>query len=114
MIEAIKQLLGLNKLSDSTEVDKTLTEIIKLTTDRLKNLLGTTKDVPERLNYIITEVCVSRYNRIGSEGLSSHNVEGESMSWSDNDFKPFMDDIESYLASQMEDDSNKRGRVRFL
>ena len=35
MLETIKQLLGLNKLTDSTEVDKTLTMIIGLTTDRL-------------------------------------------------------------------------------
>ena len=114
MLETIKQLLGLNGLKDSTEIDKTLNTIISLTTDRLKNLLGSDKDVPGRLGYIITEVSIVRYNRIGSEGLSSHNIEGESMTWSDNDFKPFMDDIESYLANQTEDDSNKRGRVRFL
>ena len=51
MLETIKQLLGLNKLTDSTEVDKTLTMIIGLTTDRLKNLLGTDKGVPDRLGY---------------------------------------------------------------
>lgn len=114
MLETIKQLLGLNGLTDSTEVDKTLNTIISLTTDRLKNLLGTTKAVPSRLDYIVTEVSIVRYNRIGSEGLSSHNIEGESMSWSDNDFKPFMDDIEAYLSNQRDDESNKRGKVRFI
>ena len=67
--------------------------------------------MPDALNYIVTDVSIMRFNRIGSEGLSSHTVEGESLSFSNNDFEPYIDDIQSYLDSQKE---NKKGKVRFL
>jgi len=63
------------------------------------------------MDYIILEVSVIRYNRIGSEGLSAHSVEGESLSWSDNDFSGYMDDIRAYLDSLAE---VKKGKVKFL
>lgn len=66
---------------------------------------------PEELNYIIEEVSVIRFNRIGSEGLSSHTVDGESQSWSEDDFAGYKDDIQAYLDSQKE---ATKGRVRFL
>ena len=66
---------------------------------------------PEELNYIILDVAIIRFNRIGSEGLSSHTVEGESLSWSDNDFAGYMDDIRAYQDSQKE---IAKGKVRFL
>jgi len=56
-------------------------------------------------------VAVIRFNRLGSEGMSSHNVEGENMSYNDNDFDGFMNEIQAFLDSQKE---SKRGRVRFI
>ena len=72
-----------------------------------------TKDqnILHRMEYIILDVSVIRFNRIGSEGLSSHSVEGESLSWSENDFAGYMDDIQSYLDSQQE---ARKGKVKFL
>ena len=109
MLNKIKTILG---ISDDVQ-DDLLNAIIGLTESRLKNLLGGQNEIPESLAYITTEVCIRRFNRIGSEGLSSHSVDGESMSWPDNDFSPFMDDIQAYLDMQTEPSTN-RGRVRFL
>jgi hypothetical protein len=52
-----------------------------------------------------------RFNRIGSEGYSSHSVEGESVSISDNDFAGFMPEIQAWLDMQKE---SSRGKVRFI
>ena len=68
-------------------------------------------DVPDDLKYIVTDVSIMRFNRIGSEGLSSHSVEGESLSFASNDFEPYLDDIQSYLNAQKE---ATKGKVRFL
>lgn len=106
MLEDIKTLLGL----EGSERDALLQTIISITTSRLKVLLGV-QTVPEELSYIITEIAVVRYNRIGSEGLSSHSVEGESQSWSDTDFAPYQEEIDAYKAAQQ---TPARGRVRFL
>ena len=67
---------------------------------------------PDEMEHIIIEVAIIRFNRIGSEGLASHNVEGETQSYaSANDFAPFMDEIRAYL--EMQKDA-KRGKLRFL
>ena len=104
MLDNLKALLGLPE--EDISQDKKLQLILTAAKSRLKLLLG-----PEELNYIILDVAIIRFNRIGSEGLSSHSVEGESLSWSDNDFAGYMDDIRSYLDSQKE---ITKGKVRFL
>lgn len=108
MIDDIKELLGIEE-SDHT-IDTKLNIIIDSVKRRLKVLLGGI-EVPEELEYIVTDVSIVRFNRIGSEGLSSHSVDGESLSFSLNDFEPYMEDIQSYLNAQQE---ATKGKVRFL
>lgn len=107
MLEQIKQLLG---LTDDTSRDDLLATIMNLATARLKLLLGGIEP-PEELEHIIVELSVARFNRIGSEGLSSHSVEGESLSFTENEFTPFLSEIQAFLDGQKE---NTRGKVRFL
>lgn len=108
VIDDIKSLLGF--AAESTEKDNLLDLIIKNSTARLKILLGGI-DPPETLNYIIVEVSIIRFNRIGSEGTQSHSVDGESLSFSDDDFEQFKDEIQAYLDSQSE---STRGKLRFI
>lgn len=108
MLEDLKILLGIPEEDNS--LDKTLNIILSSARSRLKSLLGG-QDPPDSLGYIITDVAVIRYNRIGSEGLSSHTVEGESQTFTEDDFAAYRDDIQTYLNSQKE---AQKGRVRFL
>lgn len=108
MLENLKLMLGI--ALENTEKDSLLKLLISMTTARLKGLLGGIEP-PESMDYIITEVTIKRFNRIGSEGLSSHSVEGESLSFNDNDFAEFAEDIQDFLAKQKE---STKGRVRFL
>ena len=108
MLKDLKILLGIPE--NETSQDLKLNLILSATRNRLKALLGG-QDPPDELGYIITDVAVIRFNKIGSEGLSSHTVEGESLSFSDNDFAGYMDDIQTYLDSKKE---AKKGKVRFL
>lgn len=109
MLEEIKTVLGLSDAPGGT-VDPILKVLIKTVTARLLVLIGAT-EVPEALQYIITEVVIARYNRIGSEGVSSHGVSGETMQWNDDDFTPYQKDIDAYRLSQA---SERKGKVRFL
>ena len=108
MLENLKIMLGIDL--DDTSIDDRLRLILSNTTSRLKMLLGGV-DVPEEMEYIILEVATARYNRVGSEGLSSHAVEGETLSFTENDFSPYMDEIQAYLDAQ---NTATRGKVRFL
>ena len=108
MLENLKIMLGI--AADDTDLDGKLNLILSNTTARLKLLLGGI-DPPEEMNHIVLDVSIMRFNRIGSEGLASHSVEGESLSFTDNDFDGFNNEIQAWLNSQKE---NVRGKVRFL
>lgn len=106
MLKNIKLLLG---ITDS-DYDDMLRQIVTMVTARLTMLLGGLEP-PESMDYIITEVTIKRFNRIGSEGLSAHSVEGESQTFTDDDFAEFSDDIAAYLESQQE---TTKGKLRFI
>lgn len=110
MLEQVLTLLG---ISDPTqEVTSLLNTIISMTQQRLQLRLGVPA-VPSALEYIVVEVAIVRFNRIGSERLTSHNVEGESMTWnSEDDFKPYTAEINGWLSTQTQNDSV--GRMKFL
>lgn len=106
MLENLKMMLGI----DDTDEDEKLKLILSNTTARLKLLLGGI-DPPDEMNHIILDVAIMRFNRIGSEGMSSHSVEGESLTFADHDFDGFANEIQAWLEQQKE---NTRGKVRFL
>lgn len=106
MLEELKLMLGIT----GNDRDALLNLIITSVTARLKTLLGGVEP-PESLEYIIREVSIIRYNKIGSEGMQSHSVEGESHNFVGNEFGEYMDDIQAFLESQKE---SVKGRVRFL
>ena len=109
MLSTIKSMLDIQ----GTDLDGKLTTIIDMTESRLRVLLGGVKSVPDVLDYVVMEVAIKRFNRVRSEGLASHSVEGESMAWEEDDFKPFLGDIQDYL-STLDEPSTYKGRVKFI
>lgn len=109
-LDVLKQMLGFAKDGADTERDALLQSIIQNTLSRLKLLLGGIEP-PKEMQYIVVDVSIKRFNRIGSEGLTSHSVEGESNSYAGNDFDEFKDDINAFLESQKD---SHRGKLRFM
>lgn len=109
MLDTILLLLGLTDATD--EIKDKVQAVIDLTEQRLTLLLG--MPIPSDLSYIVSEVAIARYNRIGSEGVSSHNVQGEQMTFKDDDFDPYKDDIQAWLDAQ-DDPTITKGRIRFI
>lgn len=109
MLEDLKRMLGLSSRKDE-ELDQKLEWILDATTSRLKVLLGGI-DPGNDLDYIVTEVSIIRYNRIGSEGFQSHTVEGESVGFLNSDFDSYMDDIETYKRTKNIDTA--KGGIRW-
>ena len=106
MLEQLKLMVGI----EDAEKDKLLTQLIIMATARLKILLGNIEP-PESMEYIIIEVAVKRYNRIGSEGFENHTVEGESIAFQDSDFAEFAEEIQAFLDTQKD---SARGKLRFI
>lgn len=108
MLDKLKLMLGI--ASDDSGRDALLELLIDSAKARLKTLLGGIEP-PASLDYIVRDVAIIRFNRIGSEGMASHSVEGESQQFIDSDFDGFADDIQAFLDSQKD---SVRGKVRFL
>ena len=111
MLKYVKMLLGIADDDVDEARDKKIEFLIVGATARLKLLLGGIEP-PEDMQHMIVDVAIARFNRIGSEGLKSHTVEGESLSFTDNDFDGFKDEIQAFLDTQNE--GSGRGKVRFL
>lgn len=108
MLNKIKSLLEFK--TDETDNDEKLNLLISFAVARLKLKLGGIEP-PEEMDYIIIEVVVKRFNRIGSEGFKNHSFEGESVTFCDDDFEEFEDDIQAFLDSQKQ---TTKGKVRFI
>lgn len=109
MLEDLKLLLGLPEIIDR-KLTKKLTLILNGAGQRLKFLLGGIEP-PEEMNYIIIDVAIKRYNRIGSEGLASHTVEGENQAFTEDDFAEYKEDIRAFLDKQKD---VRKGRMMFI
>jgi len=118
MYDDILTLLGLDKDTIPETVSTQILTIISIVSGRLEGKLSLRlgdeiKEVPEELTGIVEEICVNRYNRIGSEGMGSHTVEGESNTWASEDyFAPYESDIDEYVDAQKA--AGKSPHIKFL
>ncbi|QSR04865.1 phage head-tail connector protein [Lactococcus sp. LG1267] len=80
LTEDIKSLL-------SGTPDDRLKIIEKRTRERLLIIIGSSeKEVYPELDYIVMDVVLKRFNRIGQEGMQSYSQEGLSMTFAESDF----------------------------
>ncbi|MCI2885883.1 phage head-tail connector protein [Staphylococcus hominis] len=92
-LDNVKLLLSIN---DNVQ-DELLKRIIDNTEKRLISLLPIgIEEVPDRLEYIVEEVAVKRFNRVGAEGMMQESVDGRSNTFQANDFDEYMDVIDQY------------------
>lgn len=106
LTEDIKSLL-------SGTPDDRLEVIEKRTRERLLVIIGASiKEVPPELDYIVMDVVLKRFNRIGQEGMQSYSQEGLSMTFSESDFDEYADEIESWRKSKETEGDKKIGRFR--
>ena len=110
MLQKIKTLLG---ISDALQ-DTVINQIVEDVTSHLSILLG--KEVPLELEFIIREISIRRFQRLGSEGMKSELVEGHRVDFYDLDkeFDPYMAVIENYKKPDLPPEEPKRGRVMFI
>ena len=110
MLKKLKRLL--NKEQD-TDLDTLLADIIAAVTQALKNRFLEGKEVPVALEHVVIDVSAARFNRISAEGMTSQSQEGETLTFIEDDFSPYLDEINGYLRTNAATYNNK-GIVRFL
>lgn len=107
MLSRIKTLLD---IEDAIQ-DDVLNIIIENVTSHLQGMLD--KSVPLELNFIVEEISVRRYNRIGTEGMKSETVEGHNVTFYDlkDEFVPYITIINNHKESP---GKPGRGKVLFI
>lgn len=85
----------------------------RLTRKRLAVLLHV-DEVPEKFEYIVTNVSMKRFARLQNEGMKSYSQEGLSYTFEENDFKEFASEIKAYVDEQEKLANSKIGVVRFI
>lgn len=103
MIKQIKVLLNIS--NDAKDI--LLNTLISLKSRKLNAALGS-ETVPVSLEYIVIELVINHYNRLGSEGIAAESVEGISKTYNDaaNELDPYRGDIAKYL-------NTSTGKFRF-
>ena len=78
VLENVKKLLSIN----DDKQDELLKIIINNTEKRLISLLPLeTEEIPERIEYIVEEVSVKRFNRGGAEGRTPESIDGRAKTY---------------------------------
>ncbi len=109
VLDDVKLLLDIS--DEDTDMDKKLELIIKNAEWQVLSYLPSRlKEVPDMLSYIVCELSVTRFNRLGNEGMSSYSQEGESITYGD-DISPYLSAIQAWNKKQQD---NTRGVVQFL
>ena len=71
-------------------------------------------EIPLSLEYVVDEATIRRFNRIGSEGMKSESVEGQSVTYIDGDeLAPYESAIVAYLEAQEPEPVYKPGVLYF-
>lgn len=97
IIEQVKALLG---ITDNLQDD--LLRVIQSLTEAHFKAYTKHNSVPKELEYIIVEVVVKRFNKIGSEGMTSQSVEGLSMSFDTDVFAEYDKAISRFYSDDFE------------
>ena len=89
-------MLLLNRIKTLLQIqdnDELIYEIVEITKEKILNYINK-EELPKELEFILVELSIQRYNRIGSEGISSESVDGKSVSYEDDfeNYKTYLDD----------------------
>lgn len=106
-LEYVQKLVG-----DNPIVEDIYSKVESLLLDRLTPTGDT--EVPRRLEYIVEEETIRRFNLVGSEGMKSENVGGHSVVYQQYDILEVYDEIiEDYIVESV-GTGRKLGTVYFI
>lgn len=101
----VKTLLG-------TDNEKKLEVIERRTRQRLQVKMKVT-NVPVEYEYIVSDVTIKRFNRIGNEGMQAYSQEGLSMTFPDSDFDEYTDEIDAFVEENNPTSEKRDSIARF-
>ncbi|TYS87575.1 phage head-tail connector protein [Rossellomorea aquimaris] len=104
----VKIIVGIQDDLQDSQIDRLITNVearLKVWLMQNAGLPG----IPEELMFIVEELVVNRYNKIGSEGMKSESIEGRSVTFTEDDFKPYHSILGTYIPK-----TETSGKVMFF
>lgn len=92
----MEYLARIRTLTGVYNQDDLLTEIIQVIEEKILLYLGL-EEIPASLGWIVVELSVSRFNRIGSEGMSSESVDGGTSSYISDELGQYKTYLDNYI-----------------
>lgn len=102
------RLLTVGAVDDPSR-DELLTVLVELVNSRLitairqeakrQNVEVILSVIPEELEWIVIELVVARFNRLGSEGMSSESVDGHAVTFGDSLLEEYESEVARYVRS---------------
>lgn len=93
MLDKIKLYLGISS-NDYTE-DELLEMIIEDCSSALGAYLGLT-EIPSQFEFIVVELTIKRYRKIGSEGLTAEQIDVISNTFEEDPLSPYLVLLDTY------------------
>ena len=103
LLNRVKVLLGITN-NDNEEL---LREIIEITEAKILNYINSS-ELPRQLEFVLVELSIKRFNRIGSEGFTSETVDGKTMSYEESEFEGYEKYLDDYICKN---NINKGGKL---
>ena len=76
--------------------EELITEIVNITEAKILNYINAI-EMPVELEFVLIELSIQRFNRIGSEGIASESIDGKSVSY-DDDFTGYKHYLDDYIS----------------
>ena len=90
LLNRMKVLIGI------TDNDEQLNEILDINKSKILNYINEA-ELPLELEFVLIELSIQRYNKIGSEGVSSESIDGRTTSYED-DFESYKQYLDDYMS----------------
>lgn len=94
LLNRIKLLLGVNDL----ESEELLIEVLELTTSKVLNYIKS-DEIPVPLEFVVVELAIQRFNRIGSEGIETESVDGKQTKYVNDEFEAYKHYLDDYMSN---------------
>ena len=91
LLNRMKVLLGI-----TDNADELLMEILDITKSKILNYINEA-ELPLELEFVLIELAIQRYNKIGSEGVASESIDGRTTSYED-DFESYKQYLDDYMS----------------
>ncbi|WP_034757890.1 phage head-tail connector protein [Rossellomorea vietnamensis] len=104
----VKVVVGVQDSLQDSVIDRLIANVESRLKVWLKQNAGLVA-IPEELMFIVEELVINRYNKIGSEGMKSESIEGRSVSFTEDDFAPYLSILKTYIPK-----TETAGKVMFF